>query len=151
MIVLEPGCGMGYFTLPLARMVGAKGQVVAVDIQSKMLSTLRRRARRAGLLDRIELRHIRDDGLGVEDFSGKVDLALALHVVHEVPNQTSFFTDIWQTLKQGSKLLIVEPKGHVSQDEFAESVSAAENIGFVPEALSIKVRDRAVLLIKKTS
>ena len=150
MTVLEPGCGMGYFTLPLARKVGPKGRIVAVDIQSKMLSALRRRARRAGLLDRIELRHIRDDGLGVKDLSGKVDFTVALHVVHEVPNQTSFFTDVWQALKQGSKLLVVEPKGHVSQDEFAESVATAENVGFAPEVLSIKIRDRAALLIKKT-
>lgn len=151
MIVLEPGCGMGYFTLPLARMVGPKGRVLAVDIQSKMLSALRHRARRAGLLDRIELRHITDDGLGVKDFSGEVDFAVALHVVHEVPDQTSFFADVWDTLKQGSKLLVVEPKGHISQDEFAESVGAAEKVGFVPEALTKIVGDRAALLIKKTS
>ena len=56
MIVLETGCGMGYFTLPLARMVGAKGRVVAVDIAPKMLSVLERRAQKAGLLDRIEIR-----------------------------------------------------------------------------------------------
>ena len=33
MTVLEPGCAMGFFTLPLARMVGATGRVIAVDIQ----------------------------------------------------------------------------------------------------------------------
>ena len=151
MIVLEPGCGMGYFTLPLARMVGPKGRIVALDIQSKMLSALKRRAKRAGLLDRIELRHIRDDGLGVKDISDKVDFAVALHVVHEVPDQSSFFTEVWQALKQGSKLLVVEPKGHVSQDQFAESVAAAEKVGFVSEALSKKVGGRAALLIKKTN
>ena len=151
MVVLEPGCGMGYFTLPLARMVGPKGHVVAVDIQPKMLSALRRRAQRAGLLDIIELRHIGDDGFGIKDFLGKVDFAAALHVVHEVPNQTSFFTEVWQTLKQGSKFLFVEPKGHVSQDQFAESVVAAEKVGFVSEALPKKVGGRVTLLIKKTN
>ena len=151
MTVLEPGCGMGYFTLPLARMVGPKGRIVAVDIQSKMLSALRRRAQKAGLLDRIELRHIRDDGLGVKDISGKVDFAVALHIVHEVPNQASFYTEVWQTLKQGSKLLVVEPKGHVSQDQFAASVAAAENVGFVSEVLSKKMGGRVALLIKKTN
>jgi len=140
MIVLEPGCGMGYFTLPLARMVGPKGRIVAVDIQPKMLSALRRRAQRAGLLDIIELRHIVDDGFGVKDLLGKVDFAAALHVVHEVPNQTSFFTEVWQALKQGSKFLFVEPKGHVSQNQFAESVVAAKKVG-----------GRAALLIKKTN
>ena len=35
MTVLEPGCDMGYFTLPVARMVGPRGKVVAVDLQAK--------------------------------------------------------------------------------------------------------------------
>jgi ubiquinone/menaquinone biosynthesis C-methylase UbiE len=148
MIVLEPGCGMGYFTLPLARMVGPTGRIIAVDIQPKMLSALKRRAQKAGLLDRIELRHIRDDGLGVKDLSGRVDFAVALHVVHEVPDQASFFTEVWHALKQGSKLLVVEPKGHVSLDKFAKSVAAAENVGFVSGALPEKMGDRVALLIR---
>jgi len=55
MIVLEPGPGMGFFTLPLARRVGS-GRVVAVDIQPKMISALRRHAEKAGLLQRIDTR-----------------------------------------------------------------------------------------------
>lgn len=38
MLVLEPGCGMGFFTLDLARMVGPRGRVVAVDVQERMLA-----------------------------------------------------------------------------------------------------------------
>ena len=49
MVVLEPGPGMGFFTLELARLVGPRGRVVAVDVQARMLSGLRRRARRAKL------------------------------------------------------------------------------------------------------
>jgi ubiquinone/menaquinone biosynthesis C-methylase UbiE len=37
MTVLEPGPGMGFFTLELARRVGAPGRVIAVDIQPKMI------------------------------------------------------------------------------------------------------------------
>jgi len=153
MMVLEPGCGMGYFTLPLARMVGPKGRVVAVDIQAKMLSVLRRRAQRFGLLERIDLRQIRDRnrGLGITDLSSKVDFAVALHVVHEVPNHSSFFAEVYQALKHGRKLLFVEPKGHVSQDEFEESVAAAEKIGFVSEAPPKTVGGRVALLNKKTN
>jgi ubiquinone/menaquinone biosynthesis C-methylase UbiE len=47
MTVLEPGPGMGAFTLELARLVGSSGRVVAVDVQSKMLDGLKRRAKRA--------------------------------------------------------------------------------------------------------
>ena len=61
MTVLEPGSGMGYFTLPLARMVGPEGRVVAVEIQPKMLAVLERRAHKAGLSQRIELRQANEE------------------------------------------------------------------------------------------
>ena len=147
MTVLEPGCGMGYFTLPLARMVGPKGRIVAVEIQQKMLSALERRARKEGVLDRIDLRQIGPKGLGVEDLSGTVDFAVALHMVHEVPDQASFFNEIRKALKSGGKLLIVEPKGHVSQAQFDQTVAIAEKIGLKSEALSRKVGGRGALLI----
>ena len=146
MIILEPGCGMGFFTLPLARMVGPKGRIIAVDIQPKMLSSLKRRAEKAGLSKRIELHLIRDNMLGLKDMSGKVDLAVVLHVVHEVPDQASFFTEIRQSLKPDGKLLFVEPKGHVSQDEFAASVTVAESVDFVSEVLPKKMGERVALL-----
>jgi len=148
MMVLEPGCGMGYFTLPLARMVGPQGRVVALDIQPKMLSVLERRARKAGLLDRIELRHIGTEGLSLEDLSGQMDFTAALHMVHEVPDQSSFFTEVWRTLRPGGKLLIVEPKGHESQDQFEQTVSAAEEMGFKSETLPVKIGSRVALLVR---
>jgi hypothetical protein len=51
MTVLEPGPGMGFFTLDIARLVGPSGHVIAVDVQRQMIAGLRRRARRAGLPD----------------------------------------------------------------------------------------------------
>src|SRR5208282_4786789 len=65
MMVLEPGPGMGFFTLPLARLIGETGCVVAVDIQSKMLKSLRRRATKAGLSQRIETRLAHPNSLGI--------------------------------------------------------------------------------------
>jgi len=86
MTVVEPGCGMGYFSLPIARMVGADGRVVCVDVQEKMLAGLTRRAERAGLLERIEARLCDTDSLAVEDFEGQADFVLAFAFVHEVPD-----------------------------------------------------------------
>ncbi|MFH2218631.1 MAG: class I SAM-dependent methyltransferase [Pseudomonadota bacterium] len=148
MTVLEPGCGMGYFTLPLARMVGPAGRVLAVDIQAKMLSVLERRAGKAGLMDRIELRHADGDGMGVENISCKVDFTAALYMVHEVPDQAVFYAEVWAALKPGGRLLVVEPKGHVSQEKFEKSVSVAEEIGFLKEPLPHKVGGRGALLTK---
>ena len=47
--VLEIGCGTGAVTLPLARAVGERGQVVAVDISEPMLGVARQRLDESGL------------------------------------------------------------------------------------------------------
>ena len=99
MTVLEPGPGMGFFSLPLAKLVGPLGRVVAVDIQPKMLDNLRRRAAKAGLLSRIETRLARPDSLAIEDLATRVDFVLAYAVVHELPSTETFFREASSALK----------------------------------------------------
>jgi len=148
MIVLEPGCGMGYFTLPLARMVGSRGKVIVVEVQAKMLAALEKRARKANLLDRIECRQTKSEGLGVADFFEQVDLAVAIHMVHEVSEQTFFFEEVWKALKLGGKLLVIEPRGHVSRAQFEQTLKAAENKGFRQDPHPGKLGSRSGLLVK---
>lgn len=129
MTVLEPGPGMGFFTLPLAKMVGPTGKVIAVDLQPKMLAGLERRATRAGLLDRIELRQARPESLEVDDLCGTVELVVAIHVVHEMPCDESFFRQAAATLKPGGSLLLVEPRGHVHAAKFSHELHSASDAG----------------------
>ncbi len=139
MTVLEPGPGMGYFTLPMARMVGPKGRVVAIDVSETMLKGLRKRAARARLLDRIELRHNSHPAtLGIDDLNGKVDLATAIHVVHEVPDQTLFFRELFMALKPGGRVLMVEPRGPVSLEEFGKSTERAVAVGFECQKFGVR-------------
>ena len=133
MLVLEPGPGMGFFTLDVARMVGPSGQVVAVDLQEKMLAGLRRRAERAGLAERIELRLAGADRLGVDDLAGRVDLVLAIYMVHEMPDADAFFAEAWRALRPGGRLLFAEPRWHVPRKQFERLIAAAERAGFARE------------------
>ena len=130
MTVLEPGCAMGFFTLPLARMVGPEGRVIAVDIQPDMLAVLSRRALKAGLAGRIEAREARPETLGIADLREVVDFAAAIHVVHEMPDPDRFFKEVRQALKPGGRLLVTEPKGHVSLEKFSQMIAVAEGAGF---------------------
>ena len=129
MVVLEPGCAMGYFTLPLARMVGSDGKVIAVDIQPEMLASLDRRARKSGLTDRIDIREAGPEGLGIEDVAQSADFCTLIHVAHEVPDQNRLFSEISCTLKPGGMLLVIEPGWHVTEEGFELSLSAASAAG----------------------
>ena len=128
--VLEPGAGMGFFTLELARLVGPSGRVIALDVQPKMLKALKRRARKAGLLDRIDARLVAPNSLGVRDLSGSVDFTLAFAVVHELPDASLFFHEAAMASKPGGLLLLAEPKGHVKETDFANELQAASQAGF---------------------
>jgi ubiquinone/menaquinone biosynthesis C-methylase UbiE len=129
MVVLEPGPGMGFFTLDLARMVGPAGRVVAVDLQEKMLASLRRRAQRAGLLDRLEIRLAAPNVLGITDLANKVDFVLAFAMVHEMPVVDVFFKQVSLVLKPGGTLLLCEPRNHVTELQFLEELEAAAMAG----------------------
>jgi len=129
MVVLEPGPGMGFFTLQLARFCGPSGKVIAVDIEPKMLEVLARRAQRAGVGDRIETRQAQLESLGVQDLAGTVDLVLAFAMVHELPNPARFYSEAAEALKPGGRLLLAEPRGHVRAAEFDKSLRSAEGAG----------------------
>lgn len=149
MTVFEPGPGMGFFTLELARRVGASGRVVAVDLQRQMLEGLKRRAARAGLLERVDARLATTDSLGAEDLAGTIDFVLAFAVVHEMPSAEVFFRQAASTLKPNGTLLLAEPKGHVSSAEFESELRAAAQARLeVADHPSIR-RSHAALL-KKT-
>jgi predicted O-methyltransferase YrrM len=145
MTVLEPGCGMGYFTLALARMVGPEGRVVAVDLQPRMIGGLLWRARRAGLADRIEavVGTLDDERLAAR--RGAVDFAAVLHVAHEVADQTAFLSRIHELLRPGGLLLLVEPKGHVRAEAFTVTLNSASRAGFAKRACP-DTRGHAALL-----
>ena len=130
MTVLEIGPGMGYFTIPLARMVGSNGRIVTVDIQEKMITALQKRATGAGVADRIEARLIHADSLGIGDLEGRFDFALAFAVVHEVPDQGSLFREVHAALKPGGTLLMADPRSHFPQKEYKRCLALATHAGF---------------------
>lgn len=148
MTVLEPGPGMGFFTVPLAQRVGS-GRIIAVDIQPKMLAALRRRATKAGLVQRIETRIAKPDSLGVGDLRGLVDFVLAVAVVHEMPSAESFFREAAEALAPGGRLLLAEPMGHVNEARFGEELEWARRAGLAVVDSPALQRCHAALLSKE--
>ena len=148
MTVLDVGCGMGFFSIGLAKLVGDKGCVIAADIQSKMLETLQKRADKNGLSSIIRLHKSEPNSLGVDT---PVDFILAFWMVHEVPNPKLFFHQIRACLKSNGRILIVEPKLHVSLKRFQETAALAQESGLIlVDTPSIKL-SRSVIFKNKLS
>lgn len=146
--VLDVGSAMGFFSLPMAELVGEKGHVVCVDLQERMIKGLRRRAARRGLTERMEFRVCSSATLGLDDLAGTIDFALAFAVVHEVPDARKLFTEIHSSLKHTGLLLVSEPTGHVSEPAFQETLSIAQSVGFVVTD-SPRIRRGHSILLRK--
>jgi ubiquinone/menaquinone biosynthesis C-methylase UbiE len=126
MTVMDVGCGMGFFSIAMARMVGDNGQVIAVDLQQQMLDVLRKRAEKANVAERIQT-HACDAGrLGVKV---SIDLALAFAMVHEVSDAKRLLAEIHSCLKPGGKFFVAEPRIHVPGLAFAAMVATANDVG----------------------
>ena len=127
MVVLDVGCGPGFFTVEMAKMVGDHGKVIAVDVQRGMLDRLRKKIRGTELEKRIVLHKCEEDHIGVTE---KVDLVLAFFMVHEVPDQERFLREIGLILRPDGIFIIAEPKVHVSRGAFQDTIDNLIRLGF---------------------
>ncbi len=146
MTVLDIGCGPGFFSVEMARMVGESGRVIAVDLQEGMLQKLKNKIQGTEIEKRIKLHKCKEDEIGVSE---DIDFVLAFYMVHEVPDQKKFFEEIKSILKPNGKVFIVEPKlFHVSRGAFKETIVNAEEIGLEPVEHPRLPLSRAVILEK---
>jgi SAM-dependent methyltransferase len=130
MKVIDYGSAMGYFSIPMARMVGAGGKVFCFDIQPKMFDKLTKRAVRAGVETIVEPKLITGNESDYYGMGQVADFALLFAVAHEVPDQESLFEHLYAMLKPGAHLYFAEPPGHVSASDFDRSIAMAEKAGF---------------------
>jgi len=127
MTVMDVGCGMGYFSIGMAKLVGDSGRVIAVDLQQQMLDIMQKRAARAGVANRIEPHLSEADRI---DLSSRIDFILAFWVVHEFPDPASFFRKAAALLKPEGRLLYSEPPFHVSTVKYNAIMNTALASGF---------------------
>jgi ubiquinone/menaquinone biosynthesis C-methylase UbiE len=127
MTVLDLGCGPGYFTGELARLVGDKGSVIAADLQQAMLDKVRLKIKGTDMEPRVKMHRCLEDKIGISE---KVNLVLAFWMVHEVPDQTGLFKELRSLLNTGGRVWIIEPKIHVREAAFNKMIATAESEGF---------------------
>jgi ubiquinone/menaquinone biosynthesis C-methylase UbiE len=148
MAAMDVGCGMGYFTIPMAGIVGEKGTVVGVDLQPKMLTALNENASIAGCKN-ITAHQCGKDSLNIRQWNGTIDFALIFMMLHEVPDAERLIREVHDALAPEGKLLFAEPLLHVGKKKFQQSLSMIQQAGFdMTGAPKISIC-RAAILQKK--
>ena len=106
--VCDMGCGNGFYTLELARRVGPRGLVYAVDIQPEMLRMLAERAAAAGLDN---IRPLLGTPIDPRLPAGAVDMVLCVDVYHEFSHPEEMLARIRASLKPDGRLVLAEFRG----------------------------------------
>lgn len=124
---VDIGCGLGYFSIALAELVGPTGRVVAFDVQTQMVERARQRAERKNLGNRIDFRVCAPDHMG---FDGEADFVLAFWMLHEVPDPEQLLIEVRSFLRSSGHLMVAEPRLHVSKTRFSATIELAKRNGF---------------------
>lgn len=143
MTVLDMGCGPGFFTIEIARMMKGSGKVIAADLQQGMLDKVEQKIQGTELKPFVELHRCTEKQIGLTE---KVDFILAFYMVHEVPDKPRLFGELRSLLKPNGTLLIAEPKFHVTEKTFAKMLSVTEKSGLQIVGTPSLPFSRAVLL-----
>jgi ubiquinone/menaquinone biosynthesis C-methylase UbiE len=103
--LLEVGPGTGYYTLPVARWVGADGRLDIVDVQQEMLDLTIRRAHEAGLRD-VAWECADARTLPYDD--AVFDGAFLVTVLGEIPDQAAALSELRRVVRPGGRIVFGE-------------------------------------------
>lgn len=100
-VVVDFGCGPGFFLIPIARLTG---KAIGIDTSPRMLERAARKAKKKHVT--VEL--LQSDGTEIKLADESVDLILLNHVFHEVENKPKVLGEFRRILKLSGRLAIVE-------------------------------------------
>jgi ubiquinone/menaquinone biosynthesis C-methylase UbiE len=103
--VADLGSGGGYFTFPMAEVVGKTGQVYAVDVDESLLAYIAKQSQKRGL-SQIKTVLAPTDGLGLPDAS--VDLIFLSNVFHHLPDPADYFRRARSILRAGGRIVVID-------------------------------------------
>lgn len=103
--IADIGAGSGYFTLRLARHVGDKGRIYAVDVNPDMILHLNRRIRDLGVRNVQTILAAPDDPLLAD---GSLDRVFICDTWHHIPDQARYLSLLKKLLKRGGQIVMID-------------------------------------------
>jgi ubiquinone/menaquinone biosynthesis C-methylase UbiE len=121
-VVVDFGCGPGFFTIPLAK-VAAK--TIAVDASPRMLE----KTAHYGEKNHVAVELLKSDGTEINLADGSIDLILLVHVFHEVEQKPRVLKEFLRILRPAGRLVIVEKtRGGALSSMFGPPVIEADEV-----------------------
>jgi ubiquinone/menaquinone biosynthesis C-methylase UbiE len=136
-ILLDIGCGIGYFTIPAATIL-KQGKVIGLDIMSEIIDIAKEKAIN---IPNIEFRKSTEYSFPINNDS--IDYVFISNVIHEIGDKFEYFKEIKRVLKTDGFLCIIdwEKKETVLGPPINDRVSKEEMIYLCAQANFIPVDD----------
>jgi ubiquinone/menaquinone biosynthesis C-methylase UbiE len=117
--VADFGCGSGYFTLPLAELVGKEGQVTAVDVLENVLQLIQKRAESNGIFN-IKTVHAnleKERGSNLRETSQ--DIVFLANILFQSKEKEAILKEAVRVLKPGGKMIVIDwlPDNYFTTDK----------------------------------
>ena len=108
MKVADLGCGHGYFSIPLAKMVGESGRVISFDVLTDALENVKSKAQTQNLknIETFRANLEKEGGTGLDD--GECDMVVLANILYQSQKKEAIIREALRILKTGGWLLVVE-------------------------------------------
>lgn len=108
MVIADLGCGAGYFTIPMARLLQNTGRIYAVDVLSAALESVMSQAKLYGLLN-IETRRANVEVVGSTKIpDNKCNLVVLANILFQCSDQDALFAEAKRILAPGGKIVVID-------------------------------------------
>jgi ubiquinone/menaquinone biosynthesis C-methylase UbiE len=136
MQVLDLGCGPGAFTPFIARTVGEKGKVYALDIQADMLKQLERKLAKPENRDIKNVKLIEGNAYELPFDDGSLDLVSMVTVLQEIPDRNKALVEVKRVLKPGGLFAVTELFPDPDYPWKSTTIKLGMGAGFVVDKIS---------------
>lgn len=108
MVIADFGCGAGYFTIPIAKLIKNSGKIYAVDVLSSALEGVASKAKLYGLLNVETTRANIETVGGTKIKEGSVDFVLLANVLFQCNDYDTTLTESKRILKNNGKIVVID-------------------------------------------
>lgn len=136
MHVLDLGCGSGAFTPFIARTVGEKGKVYALDIQTDMLKQLENKLSRPENRDIKNIKLIEGNAYELPFDNNSLDLVNMVTVLQEIPDRKKALQEVKRVLKPGGILAVTELFPDPDYPWKSTTIKLGEGAGFLVDKVA---------------